>query len=122
MRYPILIVGLLFLLISCNNKTKEKIIPPEKMELIISDMMLAEGYSESGANKDSTRPKYEFLSNEISKVLAVHKVTKEEYNRSFQYYIKRPDLMKEMIDSITSKAARNRDKIYNRDMRKMIEQ
>lgn len=122
MRNPILVAIILFLLISCENKTKEKVLSPERMELIIADMMLAEGYSESGANKDSSRPKNAFLSNEISKVLAVHKVTKEEYNRSFQYYIKRPDLMLKMIDSITSKAARNRDKVYNRDVRNIIEQ
>ncbi|MFZ9660844.1 MAG: DUF4296 domain-containing protein [Chitinophagaceae bacterium] len=120
----ILILFLLATLIcySCSNKNAKNIIPPEEMELIISDMMLAEGYSESGANKDSSRAKYDFLSNEVSKVLAIHKVTKEQYNRSFQYYIKRPDIMRTMIDSITSKAARNRDKIYNKDMRNLIEE
>ena len=49
-----------------------------------------------------------------NKIFALHKITKEQYKKSYDYYIMHSDLMKAILDSMAAKAERQRMKMLER--------
>ncbi|MGN6418818.1 MAG: DUF4296 domain-containing protein, partial [Pseudobacter sp.] len=47
-------------------------------------------------------------------VFQVHKITREEFVKSYKFYLSRPDISKVMFDSIASRANRKREEQYNK--------
>jgi hypothetical protein len=99
----IIITGIAFCLTACKDK---KVIPQgllnkEQMEKVLSDVMDAEAFTNNYIKKDSTKN----LALENAKlqhqVFALHQVTKDQFYSSFDYYRKHPELMSEILDSIS---------------------
>jgi hypothetical protein len=101
----------LCLLAGCASKDKlsSGIIPPEKMKTIVWDMIQADSYTDLYPGKDSAsrvRPSNLRL---YAQVLQLHQVSHEEFRKSFQFYIDRPDLSRQLFDSVQALAVRDRD-------------
>jgi hypothetical protein len=102
--------AILILLAGCAGKDKVSsgIIPINKMKTIVWDMIQADTYSDLYLAKDTApRAKLETLQL-YAQVLQLHQVSREDFQKSFQFYIARPDLSRELFDSVQSLGARDR--------------
>lgn len=94
--------------LSCsdNKKIPENILKPEKMEAVLSDVMMADALNQERIIRDSLL----YISKEnvsyFKKIFQLHAVTKEEFEKSIQFYTKRPDLMRAIIDSVSAVVSR----------------
>lgn len=97
------ILLVLFFLAGCSNKDKvpSAIIPPDKMQHVLWDMIQADQYAEMYLAKDSAggKAKKETLTL-YAQVFQLHKISREDFQKSFQYYIDRPDLSRSLLDSV----------------------
>src|SRR5215204_1626729 len=97
-RIGILAVVLFF---SCSQKPKvpDTVLPPDKMEKLLMDLLRAEELL-SKIEVDSA------LGDSINRislyqsVLAFHKTDKENFKKSFTYYENHPQLLKPILDSM----------------------
>lgn len=102
-----LFVILLFALVSaCSKKNKlpKDVLPQPKFEEVLWDMIYAGefigGYVQ---NKDSINKEAE-IDKRYGQVLQFHRLTKEEFDKSWAYYRERPDLMKVVLDSLSKRS------------------
>jgi hypothetical protein len=109
---------LIFAIISCgsNDKVPKDVLEPRKMERVMTDILMAESFSESYLLIDTTKKRDEWFTGELNKVLAINHITQDQFRKSMDFYKSRPDIFKVIIDSINARGQRNRDRIY--DMQK----
>ena len=48
-------------------------------------------------------------------ILMIHHTTRENYLKSFDYYVQKPELMKAMLDTITARVGRRKSRIDTGD-------
>lgn len=93
-----------FFLWSCSTeKVPKDILPPEEMQAILYDVIRADELVDFSAFQDSTYRKFSKRAALYDSVLTLHKISKENFQKSFQYYQGRPDLLRTMLDSLQSK-------------------
>jgi len=113
MRVGILIIVIITFLIGCKSNSEPKdLLPPSKMENVLTDILLAESFAESYLTIDTTRKLKEFYDQELNKVIAVHKISQKQLRSSMEYYKSRPEILKVILDSVNNKAIREKDKVY----------
>lgn len=97
----------------CADKTKGNLLSLEKMEVVMWDIIGADVFTEQFIKKDSLKKKIAPLENvELqNKIFAIHKVSRDDYYKSYEYYVGRADLMKLMLDSISARAERDRSRM-----------
>ncbi len=112
-------VGLLLVLLtgcSYHKRVPSGVIPKDKMESILWDMVQADRFA-SGyilTKKDPFEEKKEEAALFYEKVFHLHGITREEFVKSYKYYLGRPDITKVLFDSITLQAERRRDEANQR--------
>lgn len=75
---------------------------PSQMQAVLWDMMRADQFlADYVLNKDTSFKKDEKRFNMYHQVFAIHKIDKEIYQRSLNYYLDHPDLLKVILDSIS---------------------
>jgi hypothetical protein len=99
-----------FFLFSCENKNSipSGILKPQKMEIVLWDILRADVFAFDFIKKDTL--KNPELENVIlqQKIFAVHKISKEEFYKSYEFYKAHPNIMQPMLDSLISKATREK--------------
>jgi hypothetical protein len=93
---------ILFLLFSCANKNEARkgIVHPKEMQHIVWEVMQADELALQNKLADSSRNlKYESF-RLYDEVFAIHKISRAQYFRSYQYYQQRPFLYKELMDGV----------------------
>lgn len=106
MRTGLLIIAILFFA-GCKNKKAipDNILPQDKMQAVIWDMMRADQFlTDYVLNKDTALKKQTESIKLYQQILAINKVSKEEFERSFYYYKTHPLLLKVIMDSIANTA------------------
>jgi hypothetical protein len=101
------------LVCACSNKDNAPsgVIPKEKMEAVLWDMIQAERYTSAYFAKDTTKSiKLENLKL-YSQVFEIHQVNKEEFIKSYKFYLSRPDISRVMFDSLATRANREREEL-----------
>ena len=102
-----LLPGILLLLISffsCSKKEQKKdILPENQMREVMWDMMRADQYVSGFLIKDSTHDKKNESIKLYEAIFHIHKITREEFKASFDYYSSRPDLFRPIFDSLTKR-------------------
>lgn len=98
-----LLVGFSILFfISCSSKQDipSEIIQPEKMKVILWDVVRAQYLAHLRAQKDSLTT--ESLETKIltAKVFKIHNVTMEKFDKSYAWYVKNPEVMSVFVDSL----------------------
>jgi hypothetical protein len=104
-------VLLLVLIGGCRHADgiPSNIMSKDKMENILWDLILADQFSTQFLIKDSSRINVKLETIKLySEVFKIHDVTKDEFQRSYQYYLTRPDLTKKMLDTLSERARRQR--------------
>lgn len=119
MRYCLVAI-LSVVLISCGSKSKvpSGILPPAKMQEVLWDVLQADAFSHDFQTKDTTKNVIEENAKLQKQVFALHKVTKEEFYNSYDYYKAHTEIMKGMLDSMVNKA--NRDRMKHRNITNRI--
>jgi hypothetical protein len=114
------IAGLLvlFLLVAtgCSDKKSvpSGILPPEKMEKVLWDMIQADQYSVDLA-KDSAAHIADLKTERLrlyDQVFRLHDVTREKFRESYQYYTDHPELSQDLFDSLLVRGNRLRSEQY----------
>ncbi|HXP48312.1 MAG TPA: DUF4296 domain-containing protein, partial [Bacteroidia bacterium] len=88
----------------------------EKMEAVLWDVIQADAFTNLYIKKDTSKnPSYEDAKL-LSTIFAIHKISKDDFYKSYEYYKNNPTLMLTVLDSISvkeSRAQRDRDnKMY----------
>ena len=82
------------------------------MQDVLTDILLAEGFTENFLLLDTSKKRDEWLAGEYSKVMAIHQITQDQFRKSLDYYKSKPDEFKIIIDSVNQRGLRNRDESY----------
>lgn len=105
----IAIVLCMYLLFSCNDGVPNDVVSPEKMQDVLTDMLLAEGFTENFLLLDSSKTREEWFSQEYSRVMSIHHLTQDEFRTSLNFYKKRPDMFKIIVDTVYQRGQRMRN-------------
>jgi phosphorylcholine metabolism protein LicD len=102
------------LLYSCRDKNKNaegKILTAKEMQSVMWDILQADAFTQNFIKKDST--KKDQLENAAlqKKIFELHKIKREDFYTSYNYYTAHPDEMRKILDSINAKAERGRNKM-----------
>lgn len=92
------------LLFSCTEvKLADNILSQQEMEIILWEQMKADAFTKEFISKDSSKDLS--LENEKlqQKIFAKYKVDKNDFYKTYQYYLKHEYLMKTVLDSIILK-------------------
>ena len=101
-----------------GQKLPAGVLDKERMELVLTDVILAEAFAESYLSADTTKRLKQLYTQELDKVLAIHKVSPKDFQASIQYYKSQPEQFKVVIDTVNAKAMRAKDLIFKQAMDK----
>ncbi|HEV3324231.1 MAG TPA: DUF4296 domain-containing protein [Puia sp.] len=108
---------LLFAGAGCSDKdaVPSGILSRDKMESLIWDMAQADQYAAIYLAKDSAHinQKTETL-RLYEQVFRLHQVSREEFSKSYQYYLDHPRLNQLLFDSVIARGVRARSEDYDR--------
>jgi hypothetical protein len=94
---------LLVSIASCNNDAVPKdVLTERKMEKVLWDILRADEMVAYQFELDSTIDKRNKSIQLYQQIFIVHKVTPEEFKRSFKYYQTHPSKLKIVLDSLRS--------------------
>lgn len=105
-------VLLAFIMASCKSGPEKGILLDKaKMQAVLWDMLQAEAFTQNFIRKDSSKNEVLEVAVLQKKILELHKVSREDFIASYDYYSARPEVMKAILDSVSAKAERDRSKI-----------
>jgi hypothetical protein len=98
----------------CTNKDKVPgdVLPKEKMEAVLWDIIQAERFTATYVAKDSSKNIKTENFKLYNQIFSIHHVTKDEFLKSYKFYLSRPDISRVMFDSMASRANRQREDLY----------
>ena len=97
---------------SCNDKKQEgSIIAKEKMQAVLWDILQAEVFTVNFIKKDSSKNEPAENASLQKKIFDLHKISRDDFTKSYDYYSSQPELMKLMLDSMSARAERDRNKV-----------
>ncbi len=97
---PLLLIILLF---SCTKKENANVLSENKMREVMWDMIRADQYVSDFLLKDSTRNKKDESAKLYEEIFHIHKITREKFKKSLDYYSSQPDLFRPIIDSLAKR-------------------
>ena len=103
--------ALVILLISCGKKPEvpPEFIQPPQMQSVFWDFIRADALTTLKHKENNTSPQALATNVTLQKqVFDMHKVTKQAFYSSLDYYNSHPALMRTLVDSIVNKANRER--------------
>lgn len=102
--------------IACNTNERPKdILPEAKMESVIWDMVQADEFITNFVLKDSAKVNVNAERYKLyDRVFALHKTSREQFKKSYEYYISQPGTTRKMYDSLSVRASRRIQDSYKR--------
>jgi len=96
----LIICFFVFIIVSCQSSVPKNVLPPAKMQSVMWDMMQADAMAEYYSSRDSALTDLAKHVNNYQNVLAIHKISKEDFKRSLTYYQSHPSKLKPIFDSL----------------------
>jgi len=95
---------LLIIFTSCSgNDVPKDVMPPEKMGAVLYDVILADELADFSSIQDSTYRHLEKRTVLYDSIFKTHNITKQAFQKSYQFYQQRPDLLRTILDSLQAK-------------------
>lgn len=115
---PLALLFVFWTACSDSNTVPSGIIAKEKMEKVLWDIIQADQFSTNYLKKDSAKINVKFETMKLyDEVFLMHHVTREQFQKSYKFYLDHPDLTKVMFDSLSARASRERNEIYRRPIK-----
>ena len=103
----ILVILFLFVtVLSCRSSVQKDILPPKKMQTILWDIMQADEMAEYNSTNDSSFKGVAKHIGYYQNIFAIHKVSRETFKKSLNYYKDHPASLKPILDSLQHFAQR----------------
>jgi len=101
----------LLLFASCGNKEEipTAVLKPDKMQAVLWDVIRADAFTTEFIKKDSGKNSAEENLKLQQQIFAIHKVTREDFYRSYDYYKTNTPLFRKMLDSMIVQAERKKN-------------
>ncbi|HTR30514.1 MAG TPA: DUF4296 domain-containing protein [Puia sp.] len=100
---------------SDKNRVPGDILPIDKMEQVMWDMTEADQYATLYVAKDSQHIDRKSETMRLyEEVFRLHDVSREQFRKSYRYYLDHPALNQELFDSIMARGVRARTEMYDR--------
>lgn len=98
------------ILFSCGSKNDipDGIIKPVKMQTVLFDVIRADNFVFQYITKDSSKKPETELAKLQQQIFAVHKISRADFYKSYEFYKAHPDLMEPMLDSMINITTRNK--------------
>ncbi|MFN4974195.1 MAG: DUF4296 domain-containing protein [Bacteroidota bacterium] len=103
--------------VGCNRPDFGSVMSTDEMKRVMWDMMKADELNNLQSIKDTNFAAKKMNFAYYEQVLKIHSLSREEFYHSLRYYQTHPPLMKELIDSIDQFSARERNKLFQPDVR-----
>ena len=107
--FTCLIFSVLFFSCKSGEEPPSNIIEAQKMKSILWDMMQAQTLANQIAEKDSTINAASETKKLSQQVFLIHKTDSVHFNESYNWYIKHPDALKLIFDSLYVQKEREND-------------
>jgi hypothetical protein len=112
---------IIFLLCAAGCSTKNNlpngVLPPAKMQLVLLDIMEADALNNERAMKDTSLRVQAENAAYYQAIFQLHQITREEFTKSYRFYVKRPDLLKPIADSLNTVIARKNTELETKTMK-----
>ena len=104
------LVCLLFVyfFISCKSNIKKDILPEEKMQAVMWELIKADVYTNDYLQNDSLINAPEKNAELQQKIFVEQKISKSQFEKSYDYYIAHPAMMKNIFDTILNRNSREK--------------
>jgi hypothetical protein len=115
MKQRLICITIICAFIACTPKEKEipaDIMPVNKMKLIVWDMAQAGAYASYLKENDSATKVVN--TGYLAEVLKLYNISKADFYKSFNFYQQHPVLNKELFDSVSAYAQRQKSEIYKK--------
>lgn len=106
----VIILIIFFARCSDNNELPPGILEAKKMQGVLWDVFMAEGYTSEFIIKDSLKNAKIENAKLQQQIFAIHQITKKEFYDSYNYYNSHADLMKNLLDSIIARGEKEKEK------------
>lgn len=106
---------LIFLLAACSDADEipKDILPQEKIEPVLWDIIVADQFYRDYILKDSLlKPVKNERYKLYEEVFAFHKISRPVFEKSFRYYSEHPKLLKNLFDSLSASANKKVNEVY----------
>lgn len=109
----IALLCLLCFVVSCkSNDIPKRVIQPDLMGKVLFSLNMAEEFVNSYVAKDSSRNKAQELQKEYQKVFLLFQVTKDDFEKSYEFYKTHPEIFKVLLDTLDARGQRRRMDLY----------
>ncbi|HET9056221.1 MAG TPA: DUF4296 domain-containing protein [Chitinophagaceae bacterium] len=109
----------IFIFIACSGRPRipKDVIKPEKMMLVMADVLKADALSEEKTRTitDSTVRKEVEIAKYYKQVFDIHNISKDDFFKSYNYYLQHPDIYKIILDSVNNRNERERKRILQKN-------
>ena len=101
----------LILLSSCGDKNKipADVIKIDKMQAVLWDVIRAEAFTKQFIKPDSVKTAAKENLKLQQEIFAIHKITRADFYKSYDYYKSNTPLFQKMLDSMVAVAGRDRN-------------
>lgn len=115
--WPLVFVTTTIILLSFTACTRQYkvpsgVLPMDKMEKVLWDMIQADRYATIVLSRDSSKNLKEETFVLYEQIFSIHKINRQQFVKSFKFYLERPDISQVMLDSLATKANRRREEMY----------
>ena len=102
---------LLIFLAACNSEIPDDVLPPDKMQQVMWDMMLADEMILQYKMTDSSFARAAKQSRYYQAIFRIHNTTEETFKKSTKFYMEHPALFKPILDSMNAAGDRKQRSI-----------
>jgi hypothetical protein len=96
----LLFFSLSALLFACSSGIPKDVIKPTEFKAVIWDMLKADNLAQEVAARDTSKKLPSQEQKYIAAVLAIHKITKQQFETSLQYYERDPKALGDMLGTV----------------------
>ncbi|MDB5203385.1 MAG: hypothetical protein JWQ27_2794 [Ferruginibacter sp.] len=107
-------------LYSCGNSRPSGVLAEDKMQEVLWDYVQADVFAKDFISKDSALNDTAENIKLQKQVFAAHKITREQFYKSYEYYLHHDNDMKVMLDSLLARQTRKKALLDSQRVKKPL--